>query len=144
VGYGAFWLGPGSASQAIIDQLPWIPYQSHNGYLDILNELGVVGMALFIGMLVVHIWQLFKLVPINRQESAFHGTLLVIICFSNFSESTLFRGVNYPHILLMFSSISVSSTLYRHRAKLQDAASQTVQQVRKMGSTGKTSHVVSK
>lgn len=144
VGYGAFWLGPGSASQAIIDQLPWIPYQSHNGYLDILNELGVIGMALFLGMLIIHVWQLFKLVPINRQETAFHGTLLVIICFSNFSESTLFRGVNYPHILLMFSSISVSSTLYRHRASRQQAAKATVQRLRETDFSAQTHRVIGK
>ncbi|MEY2954241.1 MAG: hypothetical protein RLZZ401_2328, partial [Pseudomonadota bacterium] len=117
IGYGAFWLGPGSASQPIIDQLPWIPYQAHNGYLDILNELGAIGMTLFVCLVVVHLSQLLKINRFDRRTAAMHAALLIIILATNFSESTIFRGVNFPHILLVFSSVGVSSTLYFHYAK---------------------------
>lgn len=54
IGYGAFWLGEGSPSQYIINVLHWVPLQSHNGYLDILNELGITGLTLLIGVFIFH------------------------------------------------------------------------------------------
>ena len=46
IGYGAFWMGPGSPSQWIIDRLNWVPLQGHNGYIDMLNELGLFGASI--------------------------------------------------------------------------------------------------
>lgn len=113
IGWGSFWLGPGSASQSIIDKLPWIPYQAHNGYLDILNELGFIGGLLFVLFLFYHCIQLFQLMVLDRHDAAFHCTFLVIILFSNFSESTLYKAVALQHILLIISSVVVSSRLKR-------------------------------
>ena len=115
VGWGAFWLGPGSASQPVLDELPWIPFQAHNGYLDILNELGVVGLTIFALMLLLHIRQLILIAHFDRSQAAFHSTLLVIILFSNFSESSLYKAVAAPHIMLILSIVSVSSILRSQR-----------------------------
>lgn len=113
VGWGAFWLGPGSASQPVLDQIPWIPFQAHNGYLDILNELGSVGMLIFIGMLLIHSAQLYRMLKVNQSQAACHIALLVIVLFSNFSESTLYKTVAFHHMLLIASSLWVSSSLYK-------------------------------
>lgn len=118
IGWGSFWLGPGSASQPVLDQLPWIPYQAHNGYLDILNELGFVGGLIFVLFVFYHCVQLFKLSMIDRRDAAFHTAFLVIILFSNFSESSLYKAVALQHILLIISSVFVSSQL--NRARLQN------------------------
>lgn len=113
VGFGAFWLGRGSASQFIIDRLYWVPYQSHNGYLDLLNELGLIGLALFVGFILRHLLTLYRLARYDPVEAAFHGTLLVVILVHNFTESSLFRGVNFLAILVIFSSVTVSIDLHR-------------------------------
>lgn len=129
-GYGAFWLGPGSPSQPILDQLPWIPFQSHNGYLDIINELGAIGFSLFVGLLLTHLVQLYRLGRYDQPLAAFNTALLAIICITNMSESSLMRGVNYPHILLMFSSVCVSSALRRYRLGILKSPSAQVAQTR--------------
>ncbi|TXT40173.1 MAG: Lipid A core-O-antigen ligase-like enyme [Comamonadaceae bacterium] len=109
VGYGAFWLGPGSASQPILDALPWIPYQGHNGYLDVLNELGVIGIFLFLCAVISYIVNLIRCLRMDRQLVALLGSLLLIFLISNWTESTAFRGVTFDFILFIFSCISLSS-----------------------------------
>src|SRR5690606_36617520 len=66
IGYGAFWLGMESPSQYIIDALYWIPLQAHNGYLDVYNELGVIGIAILSGFLIVHTVNLVRLLRVDR------------------------------------------------------------------------------
>jgi exopolysaccharide production protein ExoQ len=129
IGYGAFWLGEGSPSQYIIDVLHWIPLQSHNGYVDILNELGIIGLALFTGTCIWHTVNLVRLLKLDREETAIHSVLFVYILLSNVSESELFRGISFQNILFIFSSISVSSQLALHRiAKKNLAKTEQIQQ----------------
>ena len=116
IGYGAFWHGPGSAAQIVIDHLPWIPTQAHNGYLDIWNELGTLGLLLMACVLLAHIHQLFQLASFNRPVAGLHGAIVAVTCVSNFSESSLFRGVGFENILLIFSIVSVSILLHEHRS----------------------------
>ena len=115
VGYGAFWLGKGSASQAIIDKMYWVPFQAHNGYLDIFNELGLVGLVLFAAFLIHHLVTLYRLSRYDASEAAFHGAVIVVILVHNLTESSLLRGVNFLAMLVVYSSIAVSWSLRRHR-----------------------------
>ncbi|MDD0837168.1 O-antigen ligase family protein [Curvibacter sp. HBC61] len=115
IGYGAFWLGKGSASQPIIDHMYWVPFQAHNGYLDVLNELGGMGLLLFTGFLVYHLLSLYRLSRFDASEAAFHGALIAVILVHNATESSFLRGVNFLAILVIFSSIAVNSSLRRHQ-----------------------------
>jgi exopolysaccharide production protein ExoQ len=115
VGYGGFWLGPGSASQPIIDRLPWIPYQAHNGYLDIFNELGAVGMILFIGVLISHFRDLFKMMSFDRTGAALCGAMQMTLLITNYTESSIFRGVVFQFWLFLLLCVTVSTALRRER-----------------------------
>ncbi len=109
IGYGAFWLGPGSPSQPILDELPWIPLQAHNGYLDLLNELGAVGGALFTGFVVTHAFNLSRVVRIDRRAAAVFTAIFATILLSNLSESSLFRGVVFNFLLLIVCSMRIDT-----------------------------------
>ncbi len=111
IGYGAFWLGPGSPSQPVLDTLQWIPLQAHNGYLDILNELGAIGGIFFLGFLAVDAHRLSRLVRIDRNAAAFFSAILGTLLISNISESSLFRGVSFNFLLLILSSLRVGTML---------------------------------
>ena len=115
VGYGAFWLGPGSPSQPILDSLTWIPLQGHNGYLDLLNELGIVGCIIFTGWVIYYVRDLFRLGRIDRQASALYGSILAVLLFSNLTESSIFRGVNFSFLLMILSGVSVTTTLIQYQ-----------------------------
>ena len=109
LGYGSFWLGPDSLSQFVIDALHWIPLQSHNGYLDILNEQGLIGLIFTVLTLLMHVRLLIVLMRLDRQQAAFWGTILVVVVITNFTESSLFRGFVFQNVFFMFSLVAVSS-----------------------------------
>ncbi len=113
LGYGAFWLGPDSLSQFIIDALHWIPLQAHNGYLDILNEQGLIGLILAISALLMHIRQLYVLSHLDRRQAAFWSAILLMLVITNFSESSLFRGFVFQNVFFIISLIAVSSSIRR-------------------------------
>ncbi|WP_273926502.1 O-antigen ligase family protein [Curvibacter microcysteis] len=115
IGFGSFWMGKGSASQPIIDHMYWVPFQAHNGYLDVLNELGGMGLLLFAGFIVHHLISLYRLSRFDASEAAFHGALIAVILVHNATESSFLRGVNFLAVLVVFSSIAVNSSLRRHR-----------------------------
>lgn len=123
IGYGAFWLGYGSPAQPILDVLPWVPFQAHNGYLDLLNELGVVGVALFVGILISNAYSLSILMRVDRPAAALFASLLITTLFSNLTETSMFRGVTFPFILMILSFISATSDLnHRRLVQLMSAA----------------------
>jgi exopolysaccharide production protein ExoQ len=66
LGYASFWLGEGSLSSYVIEALYWIPLQSHNGYLDILNEQGLIGLGLAVLCLLYHALTLIRLGRYDR------------------------------------------------------------------------------
>ncbi|MCU6433262.1 O-antigen ligase family protein [Undibacterium sp. Jales W-56] len=113
LGYGVFWLGPGSLSQYVIDALFWVPLQSHNGYLDILNEQGLIGLGLAILVLCKQLQQLFLMNYVDRLQTAFWGTILMIVVVTNFTESSLFRGFGFQNVFFIFSLVTVTSSLQR-------------------------------
>ena len=125
IGYGAFWLGVGSPSQVIINALHWIPLQAHNGYLDILNELGIVGLVIMVSIFLFHIGHLVKLTRIDREEAAIHWAMLILILISNMSESEVFRGVLFQNIFFIYSSIAISARLTLHRMEQAKTANTT-------------------
>jgi exopolysaccharide production protein ExoQ len=122
IGYGAFWLGEGSASQYIIDFMHWVPLQAHNGYIDIWNELGFAGLALFAGVMLFHSYNLVRYIKIDREDAAIHWILFVYILISNISESELFRGLSFQNVLFIISSVAISSRLTMHRMTRAEAA----------------------
>ncbi|MFZ6768581.1 O-antigen ligase family protein [Undibacterium sp. Di26W] len=113
LGYGAFWLGPDSLSQFVIDALHWIPLQSHNGYLDILNEQGLIGLILVILTLLTQAGFLVTLARLDRQQAAFWSAMLTVVVVTNFTESSLFRGFVFQNVFFIFSLIAVSSATRR-------------------------------
>ena len=122
IGYGGFWLGDGSASQYIKDLLAWMPATGHQGYIDILNELGAVGLGLTIAALLWHFYQLGRLAFIDREEAAIHFSLIVLVIVSNFSESQLLADVAFQNIYFFYSSLNVSAILDLHRKGALPAA----------------------
>lgn len=113
-GYGAFWLGEGSRSQYVIDALGWIPLQSHNGYLDIFNEVGAVGLVLAAGALAWHAAAVARLLRADRELGALYAALLLMMLVSNMTESEMFRGVVFYNVLLFLSATGVSAWLRLH------------------------------
>lgn len=117
IGFGAFWVGPGSPSDVVTHALKgWHNiYQSHNGYLDMLNEIGIVGTLLFVGMLITYMLQLLQLMKYDRDQALVHWTLIIFLLVSNFSESGLLRGVAAQNLLFIYLTVEASMSVASHR-----------------------------
>lgn len=119
IGYGAFWTGKGGPAQYIANLFGWMPSHGHNGYIDLLNELGYVGLSLFLGMLLWHCICLLKLFRLDREDAAIHAALFITILIGNISESEWLRDVAFQNVIFIYSSITITSRLlvYRHHGE---------------------------
>lgn len=122
LGYGAFWLGPDSLSQFVIDALHWVPLQSHNGYLDILNEQGLIGLILTVLTILAQAWSLVQLSRLNRPQAAFWSAMLLIVIITNFTESSLFRGFGFQNVFFIIALVSSRASWMRLKSAGQQQA----------------------
>lgn len=111
LGYGSFWISDETGPSAIIGRkLYFYPGQAHNGYLDIINETGIVGMALVALFLATHLFALGR-AGFGRSEFAFHFAMFAVMLVWNVTESSLFRTVTNWLVISILSSLAVSRAL---------------------------------
>lgn len=137
IGYGAFWLGPDptSPSYDFFTKLYFYPGESHNGYLDVVNELGFAGGFCLIAYLIGFLRQSLRLFALDRCQGALYLGLLFQGFMENLSESHWFSVSSFD-----FLFITVATTaLARHLLELKQAgASSAGLQVGPAAPTGAT------
>lgn len=117
-GYGAFWLGEEVGwSRLIAEALYWVPHQAHNGYLDVLNELGIVGLAVLVAYLATFALLLGRLWQLDPRTAALHIAVFVYMLVSNITESDFFRPMFPLFILNFMSTLEVARQLLEHRLR---------------------------
>jgi exopolysaccharide production protein ExoQ len=88
-GYGAYWIGPlpESPSYVFTYRMYFYPTEAHNGYLDIVNDLGYLGLACLLVFIVFYIRQALELMRTDRSQAALYLALLFQGMVMNMSES---------------------------------------------------------
>lgn len=97
-GFRGFWVVESIGIQTIWNRFLFLPIQAHNGYLDIMNELGIIGIGLLIATLINYFIQVGKVKGQN-----FWVWFILIPLFINATETTLFRE---GHITFIFFIIA--------------------------------------
>ena len=89
-GYGAYWTGPvpSSPSYTFLGRMYFYPSESHNGYLEITNDLGFVGLTCLLGYLLYWIRQSLRLLKVDRGQAMLFLALFFQQAINNLSEST--------------------------------------------------------
>ena len=109
VGYDAFWTMPNVESLRVIHAIAgWPASHGHNGYIDVLNELGLVG---FILLLVILFQALKRAVHSNfRHDST--GMALLLLLFSqllvNLTESSFCRSTNIVWVMFLLTYVALA------------------------------------
>jgi O-antigen ligase len=118
-GYGAYWTGPnpGSPSYVFMHLMYFYPTESHNGYLEVLNDLGRVGLICLLAFLVCFVRQALQLMPFDRPQATLYLALLFQQMVDNLSESEWFSRTATCTILIL-----VSTCLSRARVEQRQAA----------------------
>lgn len=130
-GYGAYW----DASDKLVDPSAingsWkYVDQGHNGYLDLLVQVGLPGLVL--ALFAAFVWplqQLTALIGREPQRAALIFATLVFWLIENFSESSLFADDSLGNGMLLIALAQL------HRVHLRSSGGSGVRRRRKAGAS---------
>jgi len=118
-GYGAYWADetPQSPSYVFVYLMNFWPSSSHNGYLEILNDLGRLGLVCLLAFLVWYLRQALQLLQFDRSQAVLYLGLLYQQMVANLSESEWFSRTTICTLVILCSTCLSRSLLeYRVRA----------------------------
>ncbi len=107
-GFGAFWVMDGPHLTRLFQQFIWIPNQAHQGYLDVYNQTGLIGLVLLLGMILSY----FRGVARVRTRQVWFWLVIAILVF-NLQESLFFRPRHIGHFLFLFSYLALHTDALR-------------------------------
>ncbi len=90
-GFESFWLG--ERLDALWAKWWWRPNQAHNGYIETYLNLGLIGLALLLAMLLSTFRAITATFATDMLLARFRMALLFVVVFYNFTEAT-FKAVH--------------------------------------------------
>ncbi len=102
-GYGTYWImgSSGIANFAAIFS-GYKVNQAHNGYLEIMLQLGLIGITLFATILIILIRRIFKL------KSNLSLLFVISLVFLDYTEATLFTRIGISTLVFISLYIEIS------------------------------------
>jgi O-antigen ligase len=112
-GYGAYWIGPypTSPSYEMLTRLYFYPTEGHNGYLDIINDLGRVGGVGLFGYFVWYIRDALRLYKVDRAQAALYLTLLFRGFLADMSESHWLNSLHFEFMIMTLATTCLARSL---------------------------------
>jgi exopolysaccharide production protein ExoQ len=112
-GYGAYWIGPipSSPSYEMIRQLYFYPTEGHNGYLDVINDLGFVGGACLLGYFITFLRQALRLMTFDRSQGALYLALIFRGFLADMSESHWFSVLSVDFVIFTLATFALARDL---------------------------------
>lgn len=112
-GFSGFWEGASMESYAVEQYVGWSPTYSHNGYLEILLNLGVVGAGLFL----IFLWKgLSRTVHLAEErtvkEELWPLAFLVFFVVHNCAECTIVWQNCFEWSLLIATVVSANPVVH--------------------------------
>lgn len=100
-GFRGFWVVTDNRLFELYNIYTWIPIQSHNGYLDIINETGLIGITIFFGIILKY----FKTIKIieRSKDWIWFGIIALII---NITESKFITPKAPLSVMFFFTYIA--------------------------------------
>ncbi|WP_345245366.1 O-antigen ligase family protein [Nibrella saemangeumensis] len=120
-GYSAFWM-PEVLENSLWLRTEWNPQQAHNGFIDVMLQLGLVGLSLFL-VILYKAWKLnYRSIRQDPTEYNYWGIILVgfTILFS-LTETFLLKHNNIYWVI--FLTMSIDNSLAKKRPALYKSAS---------------------
>ena len=121
-GYGAYWTAgpiPGTESYAFMWRMNgFYPGSAHNGYLDIVNDLGLVGLICFLGYAVTHLRHSMRLMGIDRSQGALYLALFFQQAITNLSETHWFSVLSIDFVIMTLASVALARGLLEQRLRI--------------------------
>jgi exopolysaccharide production protein ExoQ len=121
-GYEAYWIGPvpSSPSYDMVRQLYFYPTEGHNGYLDVINDLGYVGGACLLAYFIVYLRQGLELMKLEKARGAIYLALIFRAFLADMSESHWFSVTSIDFVIFTLATFSLARELLFHRQGSQE------------------------
>jgi O-antigen ligase len=123
LGYGfkSFFLQNGPV-RVVWQHIHWQAVHAHNGYLDTLMELGLVGLALVLIMAAVTAWHGFKWLRIHRtMEGMWPLAIITFILGYNLAEASFLRQNSFTWVVFVATAFGLSKQLKLHERSVRVA-----------------------
>jgi O-antigen ligase len=119
-GYGAYWIGPvpWSPSYVFLSRMYFYPTECHNGYLEIVNDLGFLGLVVLFGYLFTFVRQSLQLMRIDRSQGALYLCLFFQQAIMNLSESSWLYVSSASFDIMALATLCLARGLLEHRLRL--------------------------
>jgi O-antigen ligase len=102
-GYGTYWIMGSTLFASFVAVIGFNVNQAHNGYIEIMLQLGLIGISLFAIILIILIYRILKL------NSNLSLILIVSILILDYTEATLFKlGIS----TLAFMSLYIETSIF--------------------------------
>jgi O-antigen ligase len=121
-GYGAYWTpGPVAGTQSY--EFVWrmgsfYPGSAHNGYLEIVNDLGWTGLVCLVAYILMHVRQSLQLLGIDRNQGALYLALFFQQAITNLSETHWFSVLSVDFVIMTLATTSLARGLMEYRLRL--------------------------
>ncbi|PTW62735.1 O-antigen ligase [Breoghania corrubedonensis] len=105
-GYSSFWgIGAGSIVEREAPGFVVGLLQSHNGYLDVLVETGLIGLSILIALILAALFSAARAIALRPALCWLSMTLVVTVVCHNMLESSWFRGYSLTWMLFVLAAL---------------------------------------
>jgi O-antigen ligase len=120
-GYGAYWTaGPVAGTQSyefVWRMRSFYPGSAHNGYLEIVNDLGWVGLMCFVAYAITHVRQSLQLLGVDRNQGALYLALFFQQAITNLSETHWFSVLSVDFVIMTLATTALARSLLEARLR---------------------------
>ena len=119
-GYGAYWAGPNPTSPSyefILRMGAFYPGSAHNGYLEVINDLGWIGMLCLVGYLLSYLSQALRVFGAERSQGSLYLVLFIQQLIANLSESHWLNVLSVSFVITMLATTGLARLLLELRLR---------------------------
>ncbi len=120
-GYGAYWTAgpvPGTDSYVFFWRMgTFYPGSAHNGYLEILNDLGWIGLTCLLAYIIKYVHQALQLMNIDRNQGALYLALFFQQAITNLSETHWFSVLSVDFVIMALATAALARGLLEYRLR---------------------------
>lgn len=121
-GYGAYWTsGPvvGTDAYVFVERMnEFYPGSAHNGYLEIVNDLGWAGLLCLIAYIATYVRQSLLLMSVDRNQGALYLALFFQQAITNLSESHWFSVLSVDFVIMTLATMALARALLEYRLRM--------------------------
>jgi O-antigen ligase len=118
-GYGAYWTAApvaGTESYEFVVRMgSFYPGSAHNGYLEIANDLGWIGLGGLIAYIVTHVRQSLQLLGTDRNQGSLYLALFFQQAITNLSETHWFSVLSVDFVIMTLATTALARGLLEYR-----------------------------